>query len=454
MNVLQKKTELSSEEVKEPFLRAFSKIEKGGGKDFPEWLKNLRQNALSKFAILGFPNTHHEAWKYTSVETIIHTLYQFLTAETAKNLASKKDLNSLPIPLSGPTLVFVNGFFSRDLSKLNLRSSSLKIGSLKEAILKDPDGFKEYFPSKDGYENSIFRALNMSLFEDGAFVHIPPNFIFEEPIHLVFIAPSSQKNLISFPRNLIVAESGSKATIIESYVSFPENTTFSNAFTQVIVKNEASINYYQIQNQSEKAFHVGETEMVLNEKTHLSHCSLTLSGRIVRNNLSVQILGRESEANLTGLYLTSHEQHVDNTTVIDHKMGESTSRQLYKGVLNGKSTGVFSGKIFVRKNAQKTDAAQTNKNLLLSKEAKVDMKPQLEIFANDVKCTHGAAVGELEDHLLFYLQSRGLGSDTARHLLIRGFIHEVTDQIKVQKIKDYLNRVLLTPFEEGKEALR
>ena len=409
----------------------------------PAWLRSLRKDAASSFAALHFPTLRDEEWKYTSVEPLLKNSFSF-TFEPEKDGLRREALEQLA--WGHPEwnrLTFVNGIYSKELSRVSGEAEAIRIESLREALLSHPQEVERYLAREVDFKTNAFTALNTALFYDGAFIFVPKGVVLEEPIHLLYVSHSNGKKFISQPRNLIVLSEGAQAKVIESYVSPAEDIYFTNAVTEIFLSPTASLDHYKIQRESKKAFHVATTQ-TSSERDSTYHSYLfTLGSGFSRENLKVGLRAEGASSFLDGLYLVSETQHTDHHTVIDHMKPHGTSHQLYKGVLGGRAKAVFNGKIFVRLGAQKTDAHQTNKNLILSKGATVDTKPQLEIFADDVKCTHGAAVGELDESEIFYVRSRGLSEENARNLLTYGFASEMVNSVKVEAIRSVLDKLVL-----------
>ena len=285
--------------------------------------------------------------------------------------------------------------------------------------------------------------------EDGAYVHIPKGVYLEQPIHLVFVSTADAGPVVSHPRNLIVAETGSQATIIESYLGLGDGVYFTNAVTEIVVGENAVIDHYKVGREAQQAYHVGTTQIYQDRSSNASSHAVTIGGAIVRNDINTLLDGEGAQCTLNGLYLVSGRQHVDNHLRVEHAKPHCDSREFFKGVLDGHGKAVFTGRIIVRKDAQKTDAKQTNMNLLLSKHAQVDTKPQLEIFADDVKCTHGATIGQIDENAMFYLRSRGLSEPAARSLLVFAFASEAIDRIRPQLLRAQLRQMLFDRLPEG-----
>ena len=356
----------------------------------PEWLKNLREKAFAYFTENGFPTPQNEEWKYTNVAEISDFEFQISNSENA--------------------------------------------------------GENTDFLKKFDYQRNGFTALNMA-FANVILVTIPKETSAENPIEFNFKADENGAN---FPHIIVVAEAGSKATIIESYES--GGKSFTNSAVQIYVEDNANLTHYRVQKESAQSYHIGTTEVTLNRGSFYNSTKINLGARISRHDIHLKFTGTGGEAFVDGLYMLSGNQHHDTHSTIDHALPNCVSHQTYKGVLNDKSRGVFNGKVFVRENASGTDAQQSNKNLLLSNDARIDTKPQLEIFNDDVKCAHGATVGQLEEEELFYLLSRGLNETLARNLLTYGFAEEVVNKIEIESIKKQLDEAVLNRLNANLEA--
>lgn len=417
----------------------------------PAWLVNLRGRAGESFEELDFPTTRIEAWKYTSVAPILKTPFRQLldlelaglTAETIAPFTFAESRRS--------RLVFVNGLFARELSDLSGLPAGVTVGNQAEVPAELGKTVGNHLGVYADYRDQVFTALNTANLCDGAFVHIAKGKAVAAPIHLLFISSAAEAT-VSHPRVLIVAEEGSVATVIESYVSPDETTYFTNAVTEVFAAEGAVLDHYRLQEESEQAFHIATTEVHQQRKSNYTSYSISLGGRLARHNLNVAVSDENIETTIDGLYVVTGNQHTDNHTVIDHQKPHCASHQLYKGILDGRGRAVFNGKVFVREGALLTDARQLNKNLLLSPEAHVDTKPELEIFADDVKCSHGATVGQLEDEELFYLTSRGISADKARALLTYGFAEDVISKIKLKSVREHLDKLVLDKLHQSLEV--
>lgn len=397
-------------------------------------LKSIKQTAWNTFETLGFPTVKNEEFKYTN---FIPATKSNFTLQ-AKNSISIADFNSIElVKEEANVLVFVNGIFNTKLSNIISSKEEVYIATLAEALTdsKEEALITQHFAQYSNNISDAFTALSTALAKDGVYIHVAPNKVVSKPIVLYFIADTNAEEVFSQPRNLFIFDKNSQATIVESFTSFGNKVSFNNIVTEITVAKDAIIDYYKIQNENEKAYHVGTTQVNQKGNSVFNAVTVTLNGAIVRNNLNVVLDEEHVETNLFGLFLPSGNTHVDNHTIVDHAKPHCNSNELYKGVLDGKSTGVFNGKIFVRKDAQKTNAFQSNKSILLSDEATINTKPQLEIFADDVKCSHGATSGQLDAESLFYLRSRGLSEKSAKAMLVYAFASDVLSNIKIESLK-------------------
>jgi Fe-S cluster assembly protein SufD len=439
-------TQIATE--KSTYDTAFRAIqEKLKGRD-PSWLSRLRESAMSRFEQLGFPTTDQEEWKYTNVAPISRTRFE-PALESQANVPAMDGAQLEPFlydEARRSRLVFVNGFYHRELSSLEALPEGTVALNLSDALKVDEHAevLREQLARRADPNENAFTALNTAFISSGAFLSIPRGVRVETPIHLLFLStPQSEDALVSFPRVLVVAGEGSEATVIESYASTAEGVHWTNAVVELVLRDNARLEYYKVQRESQQAFHIATTTVDLGRGSSFDTTTITMGAALARHDIAVTLDEEGAECWVDGLYIVGTGQHADTHSLIDHRKPHCTSHQLYKGILDGKSRAVFNGKVFVHEGAQKTDAMQKNKNLLLSDEARVDTKPQLEIFADDVKCAHGATVGQLEEEELFYLVSRGLSPELARNLLTYGFAEEVIAKIKVESIKAQLDEAVL-----------
>jgi Fe-S cluster assembly protein SufD len=427
--------------VTEPYVQQFETFSGNGGNEAPSWLPGVRRAAIERFATVGFPSSREEEWRFTPVGPIAQTDFRPALAATLSRDALQPFLFGHP---EWPQLVFVNGKFAADLSVLPSLAAGVRLGNLATALATDSSILERHLTRHAGPEATPFAALNTAFIRDGAFVYVPADTAVDRPIHLLFVTSPNAGGTVAHPRNLIVVERGAKASVVESYVSLAQGATyFTNAVTEVFSGENAWTEHTRIQRESERAYHVGLTHVDQARGSHYRSFTLAMGGAIARHNLHVRLNAPGIETLMYGLYLTRGDQLVDNHTAIYHDHPECNSWEVYKGVLDDRSRAVFNGKVFVRPEAQKTDAKQTNRNLLLSSGAKVDTKPQLEIFADDVKCTHGATVGFLDPLALFYLRSRGIPPSVAQKVLTYAFAAEVVNEVALEPVRRELDRLVL-----------
>ncbi|MBA3601318.1 MAG: Fe-S cluster assembly protein SufD [Acidobacteria bacterium] len=412
------------------------------------WLKYLRENAFEFFTENGFPTVQNEEWKYTNVAPIGKENFEIasdkaIDAEKISRLFSKTE--------SENRVVFVNNKLNQEMTNLSNLPEGARILNLNEAIQDEtfsPIVRKNLGKSVDAEANG-FTALNTAFIEEGMFIFVPKNTKIELPIHLIFI---TDENRASFPRVLLVAERGSEAMLIESYLRVAETKYLTDSVVEIVLEDDARLKHLRVQRESHNAFHVGTTAANLNRASVYDSTNITLGARLSRHDVRVKFNAEGAECFVDGLYMIAEEQHADTHSVIDHALPNCLSHQTYKGIVDGRARAVFNGKVFVRENASGTDAQQSNKNLLLSNDARVDTKPQLEIFNDDVKCAHGATVGQLEEEELFYLLSRGLNDSLARNLLTYGFAEEIINKIEIESIKKELDEAVLNRLHANLET--
>jgi Fe-S cluster assembly protein SufD len=428
---------------------------KRAGLQKTSWLERLRESAMDRFAGVGFPAVENEEWKYTNVAPIARAGFLPTTGDKTGITIDAAQLAPFIYPeAKASQLVFIDGIFNAELSSLSGLPAGIVVVDFASALAGEGSAelMREYLGRTVDYAENGFTALNTAFVASGALVVIPKGLSVETPLHLLFLASSTGTNPAAFPRVLVIGEENSSATIIESYNSVGNTSYFTNAVVEVVLKDGARLGHYRVQDESPEAFHVATTRADLGRHSSFDTTSIMLGAKLSRHDLSVVMDHEGAECWVDGLYIIGDGQHTDTHSVIDHKQPHCTSHQLYKGILDGKSRAVFNGKVFVRHGAMGTDANQTNKNLLLSNEAHVDTKPQLEIFADDVKCAHGAAIGQLDEEELFYLESRGIHSDLARNLLTYGFAEEVIAKLKVESIKTQLDEAVLNRLHARLEA--
>jgi Fe-S cluster assembly protein SufD len=411
--------------------------------DQASWLIALRREGYEQFARTGFPTTHDEDWRFTNVSAIAKSRF-----EIARH-ASKVTADDLePFDIAGfeSCLVFVNGRFSAELSRISSTPNGVKVGSLAEQIAAGNPEVQQHLGKYLNFSRDAFAALNTAFIEDGAFVQLPRNTVVEKPICVLYVSAPGAAPLMDHPRNLLIVGENSQATIVEDYVSLDGEGTqvlpaFSNSVTELVAGENAVVSHYMIVRESERTFNVSTLRIQQARSSNVATHSVLLGGQLVRNNVHPVLAGEGAECLINGLYMANGRQHMDNYMLVEHASPHCDSRQFYNGILNGNAHGVFHGRIIVHKDAQKTDAKQTNRNLLLCDDAQIDTKPQLEIYADDVKCTHGATIGQVDESALFYLRSRGLDEVSAKHLLLRAFANECLDRMHPGPARDHVERL-------------
>jgi Fe-S cluster assembly protein SufD len=410
----------------------------------PDWLSALRSAGIAQFEKAGFPTMKDEDWHFTSVAAIAASSFH-LAGGAPKIGPSDIKRFTFEQP-DWHTIVFVNGHYSADLSSFAGEDSGIRVGSLAEAIRTGKGRPERHVSRIAPPAANAFTALNAAFIGDGAFIEVPADTSVAKTIHLVFV--SAGANVVSHPRNVIVAAHHSRCSIVESYVALDDSKYFTNAVTEIHVGEGARVDHYKLQREASHAFHVGTIQVRQAATSQFHSFSFATGAALSRTNIYTTLDGEAAACTLNGLYLADGTQHVDHQTRIEHVQPNCPSREVYKGVLDGRSHGVFNGKVYVHPEAQKTDGKQSNNNLLLSPTARVDTKPQLEIFADDVKCTHGATVGRLDDNAMFYLNSRGIGPEAARTLLTYAFAADVLEMIELEPLKKALEEIVLQRFTE------
>ena len=420
----------------------------------PTWLAPVRRTAIDRFAAAGFPTPRtDEDWHFTSVAPISES--EWTPLFHAGGQVHPDDLAPFKFGASSGNwfeMVFVNGRFTPELSHLRGLPAGVRVAQLGDAADKDDALVRRYLTTL-APTDIAFTALNTAFMTEGALIHIPADVVVEHPIHLLYVTDAEGARGVTFPRTLIVAGRHARATIVESYVGVGDAVYFTNAVTEVDVAEGAHLAHYRVQRESARSYHVGTTEVRQARDSRYHSFSFATGAALSRVNVYDVLGGEGGEAKLDGLYLGDNEQHIDHQTRIEHAAPHCASREVYKGVLDDAAHGVFNGKVYVQPEAQKTDGKQTNNNLLLSDQAHADTKPQLEIFADDVKCTHGATVGRLDEIALFYLKSRGIAAETARTLLTYAFAADVLERIDDDTVRSALEAQVMERFVGTAEAV-
>jgi len=426
-------------DVKDWYISNFGEFEKrlNGGKE--NSIHQIRKDALSNFSKLDFPSLKDEEWKYTSIAPLLK--YNFVPSFNKKNI-SKDFIKSLLFDeMEHSLLVFINGIYSEEHSDLLNLPDGVVVGSIAEEIKKDNEILLKHFGKYADRKNQIFTALNTAYTEDGAFIYVPDGKIVSEPIHIIFITDAGKEKVLTQPRNLFVAGKNSQATIIEHYVGNNEEIYFTNVVTEIVVDENAVLDHIKLQEESKKAFHIARMEVDQERSSNFSSHLISTGADLTRNDFNARFNAEGGECTLNGLYMIDGTQLFDAHTLMDHAKPYCNSHEHYKGILDEKSRGVFNGKVIVRQDAQKTNAFQENNNILLSDQALVNTKPQLEIFADDVKCSHGATIGQMDD-----LKSRGIGEEASKGILLHAFASNVISSIKIESVRNYIEKLLTEKF--------
>ena len=406
-----------------------------GASRAPDWLRDLREGGIAHFHDLGFPNMKQEAWRFTSVAPIAEGSFE--QAKPPARIPRLEDIRPFLLFEAGYRLVFVDGFFQPALSTPFFDD----IQSLAHVVAHRQDLVRQHLGKYAATHDRPFSALNTAFVSDGAFIHVPAKATVAEPIQLLFLASGDQQ-VVTHPRNLVLVEREARASIVETYASLAASAYWTNAVTEIVVGDGARVDYTRVQRESDRAYHVAATQSHQGRDSTLNLHFVAFGGALARHDIGAVLAGPGGTLILNGLYLLAGAQHADHHTTIDHAADHCASHEYFNGVLDGKSRGVFTGRIIVRPGAQKTDSKQTNNNLLLSTDAHADSQPQLEIYADDVKCTHGSTVGPLDPRALFYLRSRGIGEQDARRLLTYGFAAEILGRMDVAALRLQLDAIV------------
>jgi Fe-S cluster assembly protein SufD len=413
----------------------------------PKWLLPVRKAGIASFADQGFPTLRDEDWRFTNVSPIAGLPFQ-LAARVAVNGAESAALDAAVFTkLPGHRLVFVNGYFSARLSTLKPATDGVRIENLAAALAQDSAMIEKHLGKYAHTARNSFAALNQAFFSDGAFIFVPSGVTVAEPVQLIYLSSAQNAGEVILPRNLIIAGANSKLTVVESYLSTTRAAYFTNAVTEILAGDNAVVEHIKLQDEAPEAYHVATIAGEFGRASNVSVHSFALGAKLSRNNIRTKLAGEGLECILNGLYLTKDEQLADHHMIVEHAQPHCASHEYFNGILDDKSKGVFHGRILVQEIAQKTDAKQTNKNLLLSDDATADTKPQLEIYADDVKCTHGATIGQLNAESIFYLRTRGIDTDTARRMLIHAFAGEIIERIQCEPARQVIDQLVWDRLE-------
>jgi Fe-S cluster assembly protein SufD len=431
------------------YLAAYHDLARSSTPREPGWLRESRERSIGRFRELGFPAPKSEEWKYTNLAPLLKTTFARGRPEDPEGVAAERFEAFTFGVLKTSLLVFVNGRFTPRLSYLRYLPRRVRVMSLAEAIEDDPESLAPHLGRYATLDGNPFVALNGALLQDGVFIEVPPRTVVEEPIHALFVTHGDGGPIASYPRNLILLGEASRATVIETYAGGRTGAYLTNAVTEVRVDAAASLGHYKMQREADRGFHMASMSIQQGRDSSVACHSFTFGGSLSRNYVHTLFGGPGGSLVLNGLFMPAAGQQADNYTRIDHAQAACTSVELYKGILDGTSRGVFNGNILVRKDAQKTSARQTNRNLLLSKDAWVDSTPGLEILADDVKCNHASAIGQLDEAAVFYLRSRGIDEEAARNILTYAFAADVINQVALAPVRIKLDQIVLSRLSRG-----
>jgi len=432
----------------EHYLAEFGAVERALPGSGLSWLRQIRKGALARFEQMGFPTPRQEDWKYTRVTPIEKRAFR-------SALKSRVELQPADIAtyrlaaLGAHQVVFVNGRYSPRLSEPGDLPKGVTVRSMAEALERIPAEVERHLNRYVEVDASAFTALNTAFMEDGVYVHVAPGVDASQPIHLLFVHTPDEEELCTHPRNLIVCEEHARALVIETYAGLGDARYFCNPVTEAALAPSADLEHYKLGREGLQGFHVSTLQVHQARASRFASHSVSFGGSLVRNDINVRLDDEGTDCLLNGLYMVGGRQHVDYHTRVDHARPHGSSREYYKGILTGRARGVFNGRVYVHPDAQKTDAEQHNANLLLSRDAEVDTKPQLEIYADDVKCSHGATVGQLDENMVFYLRSRGVEESLARALLTYGFARDVVDRMSLSAVRSGLEDLLVSRLPES-----
>lgn len=427
-----------------PYTDQFEAYASNGGGEGPAWLPTLRKRAFDRFRDLGFPTTRDEDWHFTSVTPIAERTFKAL--KPGPTTLTLSELRPWLVDESWHRLVFVNGQLEPALSQFTELPAAVQVSTLSEALREEPEWVEKHLGSLAAFDKAAFTALNTAFMQDGVVIRVPKSEVVDTPLHIVHVVDAQAEGAALHPRLVVVAEPLAQITLVESFVGLGKASYLMNAVAEVVVGNGARVDHYKVQRESTEAFHVGTTQVTQGRDSVYHSFSYAAGAALSRTNIYTRLAGEGGEARLNGMYMLDGVQHADHQTFVEHLAESCASRELYKGILDGSSHGVFNGKVYVDPIAQKTDGKQTNKALLLSDRARVDTKPQLEIFADDVKCTHGATIGRIDESALFYLQSRGIPLENAKALLTYAFAAEALETIEIDALRVELERGVFERF--------
>ena len=404
-------------------------------------LSQLQSESKNKLSEMKFPTLKAEEWKYTNLKPLLKN--EFIhSAELEKIEITNDDLEKIKFKnFDNYLLVFVNGVLKKELSDFKELKKEITVSTISEAVIEREEIVEKYL-SKIAVDKTVFDYLNLSSFVDGFFIQIPDNKVLEKPIQILNITGNKEVMTYTPSRNLIIVGKNSEASIVHNYVGLEGKNYFNNISSEIFIDTNGILNVYKVELENEDSYHIDKTDVIQSRDSQFNHFNFTFGGKLIRNDINTELADENIECTLNGLYIGNDSQHIDNNTFINHAKPHCTSNELYKGILDDNSRGVFTGKILVERDAQLTNAYQNNNTILLSEDATVNTKPQLEIYADDVKCTHGATVGQLDESAMFYIVSRGIPKDKARSMLIGAFAESVVEGVKIEALRNELNNLI------------
>lgn len=432
----------------ESYVKGLPEFQQNYFKEAPKWLGNLKKEAIESFSNLGFPTLSDEDWRFTNLAPISRNTFQI--AENGISAIGKDTVDEYSIPeLDCYRLVFVNGRFVSGLSEIDSIEDGIIIKSLKDAVTSESDLVEKHLAKYADFKKEAFTSLNTAFFEDGAFVYVAKSKVVDKPVYILNISTNKETQTLVSPRNLFVLEDNAEVKVVEHYVSAGDNVYFSNVVTEFALGENANAEHYLLELESKKAFNISTLRVQQSRSSNIKSHSILMGGSIVRNNVHPVLNGEGCNSDIFGLYLSNDRQHMDNFMRVEHASPHCDSRQFYNGILDDRSRGVFHGRIVVHEGAMLTDAKQTNRNLLLSDTAQIDTKPQLEIYNHDVKCTHGATIGQMDEDALFYLKSRGVPNKEARAIMLQAFTKETLENMSLEPVRQKVENMIGAWFEKS-----
>lgn len=443
-------TPISKELVgKELFQRQFEALEARLVEHSPSWLAEKRRRAIARFKELGIPTKRWEMWRFTNIQPLTEIHFEPVAADETRIPIKASVLSYFDLHEGDDyRAVFVNGQLSPEYSRLEGLPQGVVIAPLTAALTSHESLVQKHLGEYSGRRDNPFAELNLALHEDGAFIHVPRGVEVDKPIHLIFLARGGERTLAMHPRNLFVFGEGCSSQIVESYDGLDGSTYFNNVVTEAVLEQNAQVDHYKIQLESQQAVHLQTFELEQERDSRFSTHSITLGGRLGRNDIGSYLDGENVETVFNGLYMLTADQDMSTYTYLDHAQPHCNSHELYKGILNGKAHAAFNGRIHVHPDAQKTDSIQSSQHLLLAPTATVNAQPQLEIYADDVKCTHGATIGQLDKDALFYLQTRGMSEREAHALMTYGFANAILEEVRSDAVREHLSKLIANWLKE------